>query len=104
MRLPSEVAGHWRPWYNLLQQIPGVEMEDLNAGCCGMSGTYGFKEEKYPVSMEVGSELFAGIRASNPQAVVTECATCQMQIEHGTASSRASVDILLNAYKPGARI
>jgi len=97
--------GIGRPWYNLLQQIPGVEMEDLNAGCCGMSGTYGFKEEKYPVSMEVGSELFAGIRASNPQAVVTECATCQMQIEHGTGVKAVHpVDILLNAYKPGARI
>jgi len=97
--------GIGRPWYNLLQQIPGVEIEDLNAGCCGMSGTYGFKEEKYPVSMEVGSELFAGIRASAPQAVVTECATCQMQIEHGTGIKAVHpVEILLDAYKAKARV
>jgi glycerol-3-phosphate dehydrogenase subunit C len=97
--------GIGRPWYNLLRQVPGIEIEDLNAGCCGMSGTFGFKKEKYPVSMEVGSELFAGIRASAPQAVVTECATCQMQIEHGTGVKAIHpVDILLNAYKEDARI
>jgi glycerol-3-phosphate dehydrogenase subunit C len=98
----QKAQGIGRPWYNLLRQIPGVEIEDLNAGCCGMAGTYGFKEEKNPVSMEVGSELFAGIRASAPQAVVTECATCQMQIEHGTGvRAMHPVDILLNAYKSG---
>jgi len=96
--------GIGRPWYNLLSQIPGVEMEDLNAGCCGMSGTYGFKSEKYPVSMEVGQELFSGIRASAPQAVVTECATCQMQIEHGTGVKAVHpVNILLGAYKAEAK-
>jgi glycerol-3-phosphate dehydrogenase subunit C len=96
--------GIGRPWYHLLRQVPGVEIADLNAGCCGMSGTFGFKEEKYPVSLEVGSELFAGIRASAPQAVVTECATCQMQIEHGTGvRAMHPVDILLNAYKNGAK-
>jgi glycerol-3-phosphate dehydrogenase subunit C len=96
--------GIGRPWYHLLRQIPGVEIEDLNAGCCGMSGTFGFKEEKYPVSMEVGSELFAAVRASAPQAVVTECATCQMQIVHGTGVKAVHpVNILLNAYKAGAR-
>jgi glycerol-3-phosphate dehydrogenase subunit C len=96
--------GIGRPWYNLLRQIPGVEIEDLNAGCCGMSGTYGFKQEKYPVSMAVGQELFAGIRASAPEVVVTECATCQMQIEHGTGVKAVHpVDILLNAYKTEVR-
>lgn len=91
--------GIGRPWYHLLRQIPGVEIEDLNAGCCGMSGTYGFKEEKYPVSMKVGSELFEGIRTCAPEAVVTECATCQMQIEHGTGvHAMHPIDVLLTAY------
>jgi glycerol-3-phosphate dehydrogenase subunit C len=95
--------GIGRPWYNLLRQLPGVKIEDLNAGCCGMSGTYGFKSEKHPISMEVGRELFAGVRASAPEAVVTECATCQMQIEHGTGfKAMHPVDVLLSAYKTGA--
>jgi len=49
-----------------------------------MSGTYGFKQEKYEVSMTIGQELFDSIRALQPHRVATECATCQMQIEHGT--------------------
>ena len=50
-----------------------------------MSGTYGFKQEKYEVSMAIGKELFKSIDASQAEMVATECATCQMQIEHGTA-------------------
>jgi glycerol-3-phosphate dehydrogenase subunit C len=54
--------------------------------------------------MEVGQELFSGIRASAPQAVVTECATCQMQIEHGTGVKAVHpVNILLGAYKAEAK-
>jgi glycerol-3-phosphate dehydrogenase subunit C len=97
--------GIGRPWFHLLRQIPGVEIEDLNAGCCGMSGTFGFKKEKYPVSMEVGTELFNAVARTAPQVVVTECATCQMQIEHGTGvKAMHPVEILLNAYKEDALV
>lgn len=74
--------GIGRPWFHLLQRIPGVQIKDLNAGCCGMAGTFGFKEEKYPISMAVGQRLFDSIREANPQMVITECPTCRLQIEH----------------------
>jgi len=91
--------GIGRPWYHLLRMMPGVAVEDLDAGCCGMSGTYGFKQEKYAVSMEIGKELFTSISAAQPQMVVTECATCQLQIEHGTAFKAIHpAEILLQAY------
>jgi glycerol-3-phosphate dehydrogenase subunit C len=91
--------GIGRPWYHLLRLIPGVTVEDMDAGCCGMSGTYGFKQEKYQVSMEIGKELFASIDAVQPQMVATECATCQMQIEHGTTFKAIHpAEILLQAY------
>jgi len=91
--------GIGRPWYHLLRMIPGVAVEDLDAGCCGMSGTYGFKQEKYTVSMDIGKELFTKISAARPQMVATECATCQMQIEHGTTFKAIHpAEILLQAY------
>jgi len=91
--------GIGRPWYHLLRMIPGVTVEDMDSGCCGMSGTYGFKQEKYPISMEIGKELFASINAAQPQMVATECATCQMQIEHGTNFKAIHpAEILLRAY------
>jgi glycerol-3-phosphate dehydrogenase subunit C len=92
--------GIGRPWVHLLRQIPGVQVDDVNAGCCGMSGTYGFKEEKYGVSVAIGQRLFDGLDAIQPQVVATECATCQMQIEHGTAFKTVHpVEILLEAYE-----
>jgi glycerol-3-phosphate dehydrogenase subunit C len=91
--------GIGRPWYHLLRLIPGVTVEDMDAGCCGMSGTYGFKQEKYEVSMAIGKELFKCIDASQAEMVATECATCQMQIEHGTTVKAIHpVEILLQAY------
>jgi glycerol-3-phosphate dehydrogenase subunit C len=94
-----ESQGIGRPWVELLRQIPGVTVEDVNAGCCGMSGTYGFKQEKYQVSMGIGAGLFARIGELQPELVATECATCQMQIEHGTQARAVNpVEILLEAY------
>ena len=94
-----ESQGIGRPWFHLLSQIPGVSVQDLDAGCCGMSGTFGFKEEKYPVSMAIGQQLFNRIHETQPQLVATECATCQMQIEHGTAlKSIHPAELLLQAY------
>jgi glycerol-3-phosphate dehydrogenase subunit C len=96
--------GIGRPWFTLLRQLPGIEIEDLDAGCCGMSGTYGFKSEKYPISIKIGGDLFDKVRFTSPEAVVTECATCQMQIEHATGFKAVHpADILLNAYKEAVR-
>ena len=91
--------GIGRPWFHLLRQIPGVTVDDIDAGCCGMSGTFGFKQEKYEVSMAIGRQLFDRINASQPQMVATECATCQMQIEHGTTYKAIHpAEIMLQAY------
>jgi glycerol-3-phosphate dehydrogenase subunit C len=92
--------GIGRPWFHLLRQIPGVTIEDLDAGCCGISGTFGFKQEKYKASMDVGRQLFNGIGAADPEFVTTECATCQMQIEHGTSVKTIHpAEVLLRAYR-----
>jgi glycerol-3-phosphate dehydrogenase subunit C len=76
--------GMGRPWLELLRTIPGIEINEIHAECCGMSGTFGFKEEKYDISMKIGQELFDGIRSYDPDFAVSECGTCRMQIEHGT--------------------
>lgn len=79
-----KAQGIGRPWLQILRQIPGVQIEELDAGCCGMSGTYGFKQEKYELSLAIGRRLFESIEQSGADVIVTECATCRMQIEHAT--------------------
>jgi glycerol-3-phosphate dehydrogenase subunit C len=91
--------GIGRPWLRLLRAVPGIEIEEINAECCGMAGTYGFKNEKYRISMDIGNELFEGIRQFRPEMVVTECGSCQMQIEHGThVPTVHPAEILAAAY------
>jgi glycerol-3-phosphate dehydrogenase subunit C len=95
--------GIGRPWLRLLRAVPGIEIEEIKAECCGMAGTFGFKSEKYPISMDIGEELFEGIAAYQPDLVVTECGSCQMQIEHGTGlKTRHPAEILLEACQAAA--
>lgn len=77
-------SGHGLPGLELLRRIPAVEVHNLNAGCCGQSGSYGFKKEHYEVAQAVGNALFQAVRQSNASLAVTECGTCRIQIMHGT--------------------
>jgi len=95
----SNAQGIGHPWMQLLRQIPGLKVEEVDAGCCGMSGTYGFKQEKYDVSMRVGQGIIDRLHILQPEQVATECATCQMQIEYGTGLPTVHpLEILLEAY------
>ena len=68
----------------LLKMIPGVEFTLLDSGCCGISGTYGFKKENYEASQSIGAPLFDQIRTVNPDIVACDCETCKWQIEMST--------------------
>ncbi len=72
----------------LLRRIPGVELVELDAGCCGMAGSFGYEAEHYEVSMEVGRDrLFPAIEAEGADTVVAATGTsCREQIFHGTSA------------------
>lgn len=71
----------------LLNRIPGVSVVELDAGCCGMAGSFGFESEHYDVSMTVGADrLFPAITAEPADTVVVATGvSCRQQIFHGTA-------------------
>lgn len=69
---------------SLLRMIPGLELCELDHNCCGIAGTFGFKKENYDFSQKIGEKLFAGIRESGCDVVVTDCETCKWQIEMST--------------------
>ena len=70
----------------LLERIPGAEVTELDAGCCGMAGSFGFETEHYELSMQVGeSRLFGALRALDAEALVAATGvSCRQQIAHGT--------------------
>lgn len=69
---------------NALKYIPGLSVEKINRGCCGISGTFGQKKIYYQYSMETGRELFHAIDEHDYTMICTECGPCKMQIVHGT--------------------
>lgn len=71
------------PGFELLRQMPGGPVQNAAAGCCGLSGSYGFKKEKYALSMLVGERLFQTARACGAALAVSECGICRTQITHG---------------------
>jgi len=72
------------PALEILRLIPGLKIDNIEADCCGMGGTFGFKKEKYEVSQEIGRDLAEAIDRLNPEIVVTDCEGCRMQIRHLT--------------------
>lgn len=70
---------------NLLRLIPGVTAEHIERGCSGMAGTFGMKRRNYRNSLRAGWGLISTIRDSALQVGATECSTCKMQMEQGTA-------------------
>ncbi len=70
----------------LLRTIPGAEVIEVDAGCCGMAGSFGYEAEHYDLSMQIGGlRLFPAIRAEPAQTVITATGvSCRQQIAHGT--------------------
>lgn len=98
-----KAQGIGTPSVRLLRLIPGVQVTDLDQGCCGLSGSYGFKKEKYHTAMQIGKPLFNRVRqgAANGefQSVITECGGCQVQIRHGSGIETVHpVWVLMQAY------
>jgi Fe-S oxidoreductase len=65
----------------LLSNLPGLQVENLDARCCGMIGSWGMAAENYELSRQIGSDLVGKIRLSKADAAVTDCPTCRMQME-----------------------
>ena len=70
----------------LLRSIPGAEVIEVDAGCCGMAGSFGFEAEHYELSMSIGElRLFPAVRAEAPETIIAATGvSCRQQIAHGT--------------------
>jgi glycerol-3-phosphate dehydrogenase subunit C len=85
----------------LLSLIPDLNLVDSHASCCGIAGTYGYKSEKYDISMDVGKPLFDFISNDmrNSPVVVCDSETCRWQITHATGKPAIHpVELLAKSY------
>ncbi len=83
----------------LLKKIPGAEIQDLDAGCCGMAGSFGYTKDHYEISRMIGErKLFPQIRAKSPSATVVAAGTsCRHQILDFTEERAIHPAILLRS-------
>jgi Fe-S oxidoreductase len=86
-----------KPAMSLLSKIPGCEVTDLDAGCCGMAGSFGYEREHYDISQAIGErKLFPAVREATPQTmVVAPGFSCRHQIQHFTGVAALHPAVLL---------
>ncbi len=98
---PCQLRSHGigLPALDLFALVPGLAAEDMDHDCCGVAGTYGLKEEKYQVALDVGAPLFDRLRDRAAGDVACDSETCRWHIQAATgARLRHPVEILAQAY------
>jgi FAD/FMN-containing dehydrogenase/Fe-S oxidoreductase len=71
----------------------GADVETLDAGCCGMAGSFGFDAEKYAVSQAIGERvLLPAVRSADAGTlIVSDGFSCREQI--GQSTSREALHL-----------
>jgi len=75
-------------------------VEEIQSGCCGMAGSFGFEKEHYDLSMKVGElVLFPAVRETKSADLIAAPGTsCRHQIKDGTnRTAHHPVEILFEA-------
>ena len=70
-----------RPGLELIRQIPGLTVELIDKGCCGLAGAFGWSREQFDLSQAIARPIAEALRASDCEAGATECSLCKMQLQ-----------------------
>ncbi len=62
----------------------GYEVSEVDSGCCGMAGSFGFEKEHYDISVALGNRRLAPAvqAAAADTEIVAPGISCRQQIEH----------------------
>jgi Fe-S oxidoreductase len=72
------------PSLRVLRMLPDAKVDEVDSGCCGMAGSFGFEREHYDISVALGNRRLAPAVKAAPAdtAVVAPGISCRQQIEH----------------------
>jgi hypothetical protein len=67
-------------------RLTGAEVGEIDSGCCGMAGSFGYEVEHYDLSMRIGEErLLPAVRAARTGTILAASGmSCRHQIAAGT--------------------
>ena len=79
--------------------VPGLEVETVDSGCCGMAGAFGFEAEHYDMSMKMGElDLLPAVRAApNDTVICADGTSCRQQIQGGAGRRALHVARILQS-------
>jgi Fe-S oxidoreductase len=80
--------------------LPGAVVEEVDAGCCGMAGSFGYEAEHYAVSMRMAERrLLPAVRAAAADTIIVAAGmSCREQIAHGSGRvARHPAEVLAEA-------
>ncbi|MEY4637412.1 MAG: hypothetical protein RJA55_3210 [Acidobacteriota bacterium] len=88
----------------LLSRIPGAQVTDLEAGCCGMAGSFGYTQDHYDVSRAIGErKLLPAARALDDRSTLVAGGTsCRHQVAHFAGVRAAHPAVLLRSLLAGS--
>jgi FAD/FMN-containing dehydrogenase/Fe-S oxidoreductase len=74
------------PTVKSLELPPNYKVQLIPSGCCGMAGSFGYEEEHFELSMQIGElVLFPTVRSAPADTIIAAPGTsCRHQIKDGT--------------------
>ncbi len=81
------------PSHKILSLPPNYTVEEVDSGCCGMAGAFGYEAEHVEISLQMGERrLFPAVRAASEDTIVAAAGTsCRHQIAEGVGNGRRAL-------------
>lgn len=87
----------------LLRFIPGAQVSEINSGCCGVAGSFGY--EHYDLSLKIASQRLLPAIEARPQALIAAPGTsCRTQIHEAGHRVWHPVEIVAEALGQTVRL
>ena len=79
--------------HKVLALVPGLKVETVESGCCGMAGSFGYEAEHFDVSMKMAElALLPAVRKTGQDTVlVADGTSCRHQIHDGSGRTALHV-------------
>jgi FAD/FMN-containing dehydrogenase/Fe-S oxidoreductase len=92
------------PTVKALELPANYKVQVIPSGCCGMAGSFGYEEEHFQVSMQIGElVLLPAVRSAPAETIIAASGTsCRHQIKDGTGRiALHPIEILADALVIG---
>ena len=75
-----------KPSHTTLTLPQNYQVNEVDSGCCGMAGSFGYEAEHYDISIQMAERrLLPAVRdADDDTIIVASGVSCRQQIKHGT--------------------